>query len=221
MRHRRRGGGAGAMVGGVRGRVRHGRAAVLRRRARQARAPPRASRLRPRPADGSVIDLAWDYQRREKISRIVEHAFGMAPVASKTRPEPGAAPARGRSPDVADWLARSGSLERACPIAPLTPTERLQQERTVTPPRRCAPGGRSRRGARVPTGRPSWRPCAPAASNCGTGARGPSSSTERRRPPRDARDRSGGPPLRGKTDLGRDREGADRRLDIGGHGTWT
>lgn len=83
--------------------------------------------------DGSVIDLAWDYPRREKVSRIVEHAFGMAPVASKhARSLARRLRDEGR-PDVADWLTRSGSLERARPIAPLTPAERLQQERTDTP----------------------------------------------------------------------------------------
>lgn len=83
--------------------------------------------------DGSVIDLAWDYPRREKVSRIVEHAFGMTPVASKhARSLARRLRDEGR-PDVANWLTRSGSLERARPIAPLTPAERLQQERTDTP----------------------------------------------------------------------------------------
>jgi hypothetical protein len=79
---------------------------------------------------GKVVDLAWDYPRREKCSRIVEFEFGLAPVASKhARAIERRLRREGRS-DVADWLVASGTTTAVRPIAELTPVERLQQERT-------------------------------------------------------------------------------------------
>jgi hypothetical protein len=80
--------------------------------------------------DGSVVDLAWDYPRREKCSRIVEHAHGVPPVPSKhARAIDRRLRAEGRH-HVADWLVDAGATTAARPIAPLTPTERLIEERT-------------------------------------------------------------------------------------------
>ncbi|MCP1557484.1 UNVERIFIED_ORG: hypothetical protein M2438_001561 [Methylobacterium sp. SuP10 SLI 274] len=82
---------------------------------------------------GGVVDLAWDFARREKVGRIVEFEFGMRPVASKhARSIERRLRAEGRA-DVADWLARSGSPKAPCPIARLTPWERRLQERTGVP----------------------------------------------------------------------------------------
>lgn len=80
--------------------------------------------------DGSVVDLAWDYARREKVSRVVEFEFGLAPVPSKhARGVARRLREDGRA-DVADWLVASGSLDAERPVAPLSPKERLIQERT-------------------------------------------------------------------------------------------
>ncbi|WP_455975430.1 relaxase/mobilization nuclease domain-containing protein [Methylorubrum populi] len=82
---------------------------------------------------GGVIDLAWDYARREKCSRIVEFEFGLRPVPSKhARSIARRLSADGRA-DVAEWLERCGSLTAVRPVAPLTPRERLLQERTGVP----------------------------------------------------------------------------------------
>lgn len=79
---------------------------------------------------GSVVDLAWDYLRREKCARLVEHAFGLQPVPSKhARAVMRRLREEGRG-DVADWLVASGTTESPRPIAPLSPEERLIQERT-------------------------------------------------------------------------------------------
>ena len=83
--------------------------------------------------DGRVVDLRYDFARREKVSRIVEFEFGMAPVRSKhARSIEKALRADGRD-DVADWLQASGTTTAARPVAPLTPQERLIQERTGVP----------------------------------------------------------------------------------------
>lgn len=80
--------------------------------------------------DGSVVDLRWDFLRREKVARIVEYEHGMAPVPSKHAKAIVAALRRDRREDVADWLVAAGMTAIARPIAPLTPRERLIQERT-------------------------------------------------------------------------------------------
>ncbi|MGE8130064.1 relaxase/mobilization nuclease domain-containing protein [Methylobacterium sp. NPDC080182] len=79
---------------------------------------------------GAVVDIAWDYARREKVSRIVEFEHGLAPVPSKhARAIERALRDDGR-PDVADWLVASGSTAAERPVAVLSPVERLIQERT-------------------------------------------------------------------------------------------
>lgn len=80
--------------------------------------------------DGSVVDLRFDFIRREKIARIVEFEFGMAPVPSKHARAIVAALRRDGREDVADWLVAAGMTTIARPVAPLTPRERLVQERT-------------------------------------------------------------------------------------------
>lgn len=80
--------------------------------------------------DGSVIDTRFDFIRREKIARIVEYEFGMPPVPSKHAKAIVAALRRDGRADVADWLVAAGMTAIARPIAPLTPRERLIQERT-------------------------------------------------------------------------------------------
>ncbi|MCP1553936.1 hypothetical protein [Methylorubrum extorquens] len=80
--------------------------------------------------DGGVVDLAWDYARREKVSRIVEYEYGLAPVPSKhARAIARALREEGRA-DVADWLEAAGMLDIERPVAPLSPQERLIEERT-------------------------------------------------------------------------------------------
>lgn len=58
---------------------------------------------------GAMVDLAWDYARREKCGRFVEFEFGMAPVASKhARAIARRLRDEGRA-EVAEWLVRSSS----------------------------------------------------------------------------------------------------------------
>ncbi|MFJ7441209.1 relaxase/mobilization nuclease domain-containing protein [Methylorubrum thiocyanatum] len=83
--------------------------------------------------DGRVVDLAFDFVRREKVSRIVEHAFGQEAVRSKhARAIERRLREEGRH-DVADWLLASGTTEAERPVARLSPQERLIQERTGVP----------------------------------------------------------------------------------------
>ncbi len=92
---------------------------------------------------GGIADLAWDYARREKCSRIVEAGFGMRPVASKhARTVERHLRAEGHV-EVADWLERSGATTAPRPIAASTPRERAIQERTgasLDGMRRAVPG---------------------------------------------------------------------------------
>ncbi len=83
--------------------------------------------------DGRVVDLAFDFVRREKVSRIVEHAHGQPAVRSKhARAIERRLREEGRH-DVADWLVASGTLEAERPVARATPQERLIEERTGVP----------------------------------------------------------------------------------------
>ncbi|MCJ2096320.1 hypothetical protein MKK67_28025 [Methylobacterium sp. J-072] len=79
---------------------------------------------------GTVVNLAWDYARREKCGRIVEFEFGMDAVPSKHARSIAKRLRQDRRSDVADWLVASGTLESARPVARLTPRERLIEERT-------------------------------------------------------------------------------------------
>ena len=81
-------------------------------------------------ANGKVADLAWDFPRREKCSRIVEFEAGLSPVASKhARSIVQRLRADGRA-DVANWLVAHGSTKAARPVAATSPQERLIEERT-------------------------------------------------------------------------------------------
>lgn len=86
------------------------------------------SLVRPSAA---VIDLAWDYLRREKVSRIVEFEFGMASPTPSKHPRAIVRALReaGRA-DVAAWMEASGTTEATRPVAALSPVERLVQERS-------------------------------------------------------------------------------------------
>ncbi|WP_375274362.1 relaxase/mobilization nuclease domain-containing protein [Methylorubrum thiocyanatum] len=83
---------------------------------------------------GQVVDLAWDYLRRERCARVVEFEFGMpVPTPSKhARAIIKALREAGRD-DVAAWMEASGTTEAARPVARLSPQERLIEERTGVP----------------------------------------------------------------------------------------
>ena len=81
-------------------------------------------------SSGTVVDLSWDYARREKCGRIVEFEFGMDAVPSKHARAIAKRLRQDRQSDVADWLVASGTLESARPVARLTPRERMTEERT-------------------------------------------------------------------------------------------
>lgn len=79
---------------------------------------------------GTVVNLSWDYARREKCGRIVEFEFGMEAVPSKHARSIAKRLRQDRRSDVADWLVASGATESARPVAKLTPRERMTEERT-------------------------------------------------------------------------------------------
>lgn len=79
---------------------------------------------------GKLVDLKNDYARREKVSRRVEFEFNLAPVHSKHARTIEATLRREGHDDPARWIAAAGLLEKARPVAPLSPEERSQEERT-------------------------------------------------------------------------------------------
>ncbi|SDM68623.1 hypothetical protein SAMN05216360_103109 [Methylobacterium phyllostachyos] len=83
---------------------------------------------------GAVVDLAWDFLRRERCGRIVEYEFGMpSPTPSKhSRAIVSALRQAGRD-DVAAWMEASGTTDAARPVARLSPQERLIETRTGVP----------------------------------------------------------------------------------------
>lgn len=84
--------------------------------------------------NGAVVDLSWDFLRRERCARVVEFEFGLAiPTPSKhARAIVRALRETGRA-DVANWMEASGTTESERPVAALSPVERLVQERTGIP----------------------------------------------------------------------------------------
>lgn len=80
--------------------------------------------------NGSVVDLRFDYARREKISRRLEHELGLAPINSKHSRTIEATLRREGHVEAAEWIAGAGLLEVARPVATFSPEERLIQERT-------------------------------------------------------------------------------------------
>lgn len=81
--------------------------------------------------DGRVVDVGFDFARRERCARIVEMEFGMpGPTPSKhSRAIVAALREQGRD-DVADWMEASGTTTAARPVARLSPQERLIEQRT-------------------------------------------------------------------------------------------
>jgi len=81
---------------------------------------------------GKIVDLRFDYARREKCARIVEHAQGLPAVPSRhARTVSRRLHSEGRH-DVAAWMEAAGTTTAPRPEAPLTPRERMVQERTDT-----------------------------------------------------------------------------------------
>lgn len=80
--------------------------------------------------NGAVVDLAWDFLRREKCSRIVEYEFGVAAVPSKHARAIERRLREDGYAGVADWLVASGTVDAERPVAALSPVERIVQERT-------------------------------------------------------------------------------------------
>ena len=85
--------------------------------------------LRVRP-DGTAIRLDWDFPRREKLGRIAEFEAGQPFVAGKFNRRVIAELLKEGRADVAAAMIAAGldSVER--PVADLTPTQRMQQDRT-------------------------------------------------------------------------------------------
>ncbi|CAX26066.1 conserved protein of unknown function [Methylorubrum extorquens DM4] len=81
--------------------------------------------------NGSVVDVGFDFARRERCARIVECEYGMPrPTPSKhARAIVSALREAGRD-DVAGWMGASGTTTAARPVARLSPQERLIEERT-------------------------------------------------------------------------------------------
>lgn len=83
--------------------------------------------------DGSVVSLAHDHARREKVSRIVEFEHGLSMTKGKhNRSAAKALRAEGRE-DVADAMKEAGLLDGRRPVAHSTPRQRAQAERTSVP----------------------------------------------------------------------------------------
>jgi hypothetical protein len=81
--------------------------------------------------DGSVVSLAHDHARREKISRIVEFEHGLPMTKGKhNRSAARALRAEGRA-DVAVAMEAAGLLSGKRPVAHSTPRQRAQAERTA------------------------------------------------------------------------------------------
>ncbi|WP_342163126.1 hypothetical protein [Methylobacterium sp. SD21] len=83
---------------------------------------------------GAVVDVAWDFLRRERCARVVEFEHGMpSPTPSKhSRAIVSALRQAGRD-DVAAWMEASGTTEAPRPVARLSPQERLIETRTGVP----------------------------------------------------------------------------------------
>lgn len=83
--------------------------------------------------DGSVVSLAHDHARREKISRIVEFEHGLPFTKGKHNRSVAAAFRKDGRQDVADAMEEAGLLSGKPAIAHSTPRERAQAERTAIP----------------------------------------------------------------------------------------
>jgi len=83
--------------------------------------------------DGSVVSLAHDHARREKISRIVEFEHGLKFTKGKHNRSAAAALRKEGRADVADAMEAAGLLDGKRPVAHSTPRQRAQAERTAVP----------------------------------------------------------------------------------------
>lgn len=83
--------------------------------------------------DGSVVSLAHDHARREKVSRIVEFEHGLPMVRGKHNRSAAAALRQEGRADVADAMTAAGLLDGKRPVAHSTPRQRAQAERTAVP----------------------------------------------------------------------------------------
>lgn len=80
--------------------------------------------------DGRIVDLAHDFARREKISRILEYEFDEPHVPGKHNRAVAEALRREGRHDVAASMVSSGLLDAVRPVARMTPAERHQANRT-------------------------------------------------------------------------------------------
>jgi hypothetical protein len=83
--------------------------------------------------DGSVVSLAHDHARREKVSRIVEFEHGLPMTKGKHNRSAAAALRKEDRADVADAMEAAGLLSGTRPVAHSTPRQRAQAERTAIP----------------------------------------------------------------------------------------
>lgn len=83
--------------------------------------------------DGSVVSLAHDHPRREKVSRITEFECGLPFVRGKHNRSAAAALRNEGRADVAEAMLEAGLLNGKRPIAHSTPRQRAQAERTSVP----------------------------------------------------------------------------------------
>lgn len=84
-------------------------------------------------AEGRTVSLSHDYARREKVSRLTEHACGLQMVPGKHNRSVHSALIRDGRRDVANAMVAAGLLDRSRPVASTTPNERAQAERTGIP----------------------------------------------------------------------------------------
>ncbi|WP_245258235.1 relaxase/mobilization nuclease domain-containing protein [Rhodopseudomonas palustris] len=83
--------------------------------------------------DGSVVSLAHDHARREKVSRIVEFECGLPFTKGKHNRSAAAALLKEGRADVSDAMLAAGLLDGRRPVAHSTPRQRAQAERTAVP----------------------------------------------------------------------------------------
>lgn len=83
--------------------------------------------------DGTAIRLDHDHPRREKINRLTEYDEGLPLVGGKHSRAVAAALEREGRADVVDAMRRAGLLDGPRSVAPTTPQERAQQQRTAVP----------------------------------------------------------------------------------------
>ncbi|CTQ77573.1 relaxase/mobilization nuclease domain-containing protein [Roseibium alexandrii] len=85
-------------------------------------------------SDGKAADLSWERARREKISRIIEHEFGLSMIAGKHNVAVEKALRKDGRDDVADAMLTAGLADKPRPDA-VSPQERHIAERTGVPAR--------------------------------------------------------------------------------------